>query len=217
MAEINYSVLAAAAALVLTAGAATALTNDANTKAALATLEKSAYDAWKSKDAAYWDSFLSDRFVGWGRPGSTRHQRQRNTQAQIATSRATRCPTKRSARWARMLRCSHTGRQLTAHAGDKRSRRRIGQRAYTCAKVTNGRQSSTRNPPSLIQKRPSRYPSVNRPRLNPRLEILRPTPYLPLKETCGKPGESTMQKNRGSDGEEYFIYQYFWYASCHQG
>jgi hypothetical protein len=30
------------------------------------TLEKSAYEAWKSKDAAYWDSFLSDRFVGWG-------------------------------------------------------------------------------------------------------------------------------------------------------
>src|ERR1700674_122311 len=66
MAEINYSVLAAAAALVLTAGAATALTNDANTKAALVTLEKSAYDAWKSKDAKYWNLFLSGRFVGWG-------------------------------------------------------------------------------------------------------------------------------------------------------
>ena len=49
MVEINHSVLAAAAALVLTAGAASALTNDANTKAALATLEKSAYDAWKSE------------------------------------------------------------------------------------------------------------------------------------------------------------------------
>jgi hypothetical protein len=67
MAEINYSVLAAAAALLLTAGAASALANDANTKAALVTLEKSAYDAWKSKDAKYWNLFLSDRFVGWGR------------------------------------------------------------------------------------------------------------------------------------------------------
>jgi ketosteroid isomerase-like protein len=66
MAEINYSALAAAAALVLTAGAASALTNDPNTKAALVTLEKSAYDAWKSKDAKYWNLFLSDRFVGWG-------------------------------------------------------------------------------------------------------------------------------------------------------
>jgi hypothetical protein len=45
MAEINYSVLAAAAVLVLTAGAASARTNHANTTAALVTLEKSAYDA----------------------------------------------------------------------------------------------------------------------------------------------------------------------------
>jgi hypothetical protein len=66
MTKVNYSVLAAAAALVLTACAASALANDANTKAALVTLEKSAYDAWKSKDAKYWDLFLSDRFVGWG-------------------------------------------------------------------------------------------------------------------------------------------------------
>ena len=66
MAEINYSLLAAAAASVLTAFAASAQAHDANTKAALVTLEKSAYDAWKSKDAKYWDLFLSDRFVGWG-------------------------------------------------------------------------------------------------------------------------------------------------------
>ena len=68
MAEINYSVLAAAAALVLTAGAASALANDANTKAALITLEKSAYDAWKSKDAKFLGLVFkaSDRFVGWG-------------------------------------------------------------------------------------------------------------------------------------------------------
>jgi ketosteroid isomerase-like protein len=66
MAKVNYSVLAGAAALVLMACAASAVANDANTKAALVTLEKSAYGAWKSKDAKYWDSFLSDRFVGWG-------------------------------------------------------------------------------------------------------------------------------------------------------
>jgi ketosteroid isomerase-like protein len=66
MPEFNYSVLAAAAALVLTAGAANALTNDARTKAAVVTLEKSAYDAWKSKDAKFWEAFLSAKFVGWG-------------------------------------------------------------------------------------------------------------------------------------------------------
>jgi ketosteroid isomerase-like protein len=66
MAEINCSMLAAAAALVLAPCAASALGIDPNTKAALVTLEKSAYDAWKSKDAKFWDLFLSDRFVGWG-------------------------------------------------------------------------------------------------------------------------------------------------------
>lgn len=34
-------------------------------KAALITLEKSAYGAWKSKDMKFWDTFLSDKFVGW--------------------------------------------------------------------------------------------------------------------------------------------------------
>jgi ketosteroid isomerase-like protein len=66
MTNIHHSVLAAAAALVLTAGAASAPANDANTKAAFVALEKSAYDAWKARDAQYWNVFLSDRFVGWG-------------------------------------------------------------------------------------------------------------------------------------------------------
>jgi hypothetical protein len=59
-------VLPAATALILAACAENALANDENAKAAIVTLEKSAYDAWKSKDAKYWDLFLSDRFVGWG-------------------------------------------------------------------------------------------------------------------------------------------------------
>ena len=36
---------------------------------ALVTLEKSAYEAWKSKDAKFWDTFLSDTFVGYGSSG----------------------------------------------------------------------------------------------------------------------------------------------------
>ena len=71
-----------AAALVFTACAGSALANNANaantaektapaapTKDALVTLEKSAYEAWKSKDAKFWDTFLSDKFVGWGSSG----------------------------------------------------------------------------------------------------------------------------------------------------
>ena len=82
MAKVNYFVLAAAAALVYTASARDALANNANatntaentaqagpTKVALVTLEKSAYAAWKSKDAKFWDTFLSDKFVGWGSSG----------------------------------------------------------------------------------------------------------------------------------------------------
>lgn len=41
-------------------------------KVALIKLEKHAYEAWKSKDAKFWRTFLSDNFIGWGSPG--RHQ-----------------------------------------------------------------------------------------------------------------------------------------------
>jgi hypothetical protein len=36
------------------------------TKVELMTLEKGAYEAWKSKDVKFWATFLSDTFVGWG-------------------------------------------------------------------------------------------------------------------------------------------------------
>src|SRR5580704_6045095 len=66
MANRNYLVLIAATTLIFAACAENALANDENAMAAIVTLEKSAYDAWKSKDAKYWDLFLSDNFVGWG-------------------------------------------------------------------------------------------------------------------------------------------------------
>jgi hypothetical protein len=75
MAKIKYL----AAALVFTACAGTVPANNANAantvektapaapaKDALVTLEKSAYEAWKSKDAKFWDTFLSDKFIGYG-------------------------------------------------------------------------------------------------------------------------------------------------------
>jgi ketosteroid isomerase-like protein len=82
MAKVSSFVLNAAAALVLTVCARNAPANNSNaantsegtapagaTKIALVTLEKSAYEAWKSKDAKFWDTFLSDKFVGWGSLG----------------------------------------------------------------------------------------------------------------------------------------------------
>jgi hypothetical protein len=68
-----------AAALMFAAGVANGLANAAGpvekaaleerTQAALLSRETSAYEAWKAKDARFWQSFLSDRFVGWGSSG----------------------------------------------------------------------------------------------------------------------------------------------------
>jgi ketosteroid isomerase-like protein len=82
MAKVSSFVLSAAAAMVLTVCARNTLANNSNaantseetapagaTKIELVTLEKSAYEAWKSKDAKFWDTFLSGKFVGWGSLG----------------------------------------------------------------------------------------------------------------------------------------------------
>lgn len=78
MASIKYL----AAVLMVTACAAGGLPTNANAanppektglaepaKDALVTLENSAYQAWKSKDGTFWDTFLADKFVGYGSSG----------------------------------------------------------------------------------------------------------------------------------------------------
>jgi ketosteroid isomerase-like protein len=82
MANVKCFALAVAAVFIYATCARNALANNANAnnaaekaapagplKVALVTLEKSAYAAWKSKDAKFWDTFLSDKFVGWGTSG----------------------------------------------------------------------------------------------------------------------------------------------------
>ena len=85
MTKIKYFVLTVAAACLFTAcpapdGNSAANTENANanaakpeaeapTKDALVALEKSAYDAWKNKDAKFWEDFLADKFVGYGQTG----------------------------------------------------------------------------------------------------------------------------------------------------
>jgi hypothetical protein len=79
MAKIVHFGLTPAAAFILAMCGGNVLANNASadgtperaasagpTKVALITLEKSAYQAWKSKDAKFWVTFLSDKFVGWG-------------------------------------------------------------------------------------------------------------------------------------------------------
>jgi hypothetical protein len=79
--NIKYFALAVVAVFICGACTKDVLANDANVtklaektaagppKDALVILEKSAYAAWKSKDAKFWDTFLSDNFVGWGTSG----------------------------------------------------------------------------------------------------------------------------------------------------
>jgi hypothetical protein len=72
MVNVSSFALAAAAVFIYSGCAKEALANNAPAgppKEALVTLEKSAYAAWKSKDATFWDTFLSDKFVGWGTSG----------------------------------------------------------------------------------------------------------------------------------------------------
>ncbi len=92
MIRIKHFVLTAAAALALTAceqpGANYSTANRGNTanisnananaakpvaaaptKEALMTLERSAYEAFKNKNAGFWDGFLSSNFVGFGQNG----------------------------------------------------------------------------------------------------------------------------------------------------
>jgi ketosteroid isomerase-like protein len=82
MGNTKSFVFTAAAALVFSAGFGISIAGNANasittetagaaapTEVALVALEKSAYAAWQSKNAAFWDKFLSKNFVGWGASG----------------------------------------------------------------------------------------------------------------------------------------------------
>jgi ketosteroid isomerase-like protein len=82
MAKIGFFVLTAVVALVFTGCAGNTPPENSNgsyvaektappapAKDALVTLEKSAYAAWKSRDAKFWDTFLWDKFVGYGSSG----------------------------------------------------------------------------------------------------------------------------------------------------
>jgi hypothetical protein len=70
------------AAFMIAASAANVLAGDVNaanavdktapeapTQVVLLSLETKAYEAWKSKDAKFWETFLSNNFVGWGSMG----------------------------------------------------------------------------------------------------------------------------------------------------
>lgn len=51
------------------ANAANAVEKEAPTQVVLLPLETKGYEAWKSKDAKFWETFLANKFVGWGSSG----------------------------------------------------------------------------------------------------------------------------------------------------
>jgi hypothetical protein len=83
MSNTQYAIYAAAVALVFaanTAPAETAQATKATTAAAkpaaaaptleaLMTLEKNSYEAWRTKDAKFWNTYLWNKFVGYGSSG----------------------------------------------------------------------------------------------------------------------------------------------------
>jgi hypothetical protein len=102
MGNVKYFALGAVAVFIFSACTKDVLANNANAtksaektapgppKDALVTLEKSAYAAWKSKDASSGTRFFRTILSVWVRPGSSiRCRRKSNTPALIAISGAT--------------------------------------------------------------------------------------------------------------------------------
>ena len=99
MSRLRHFGFSVAAAFIFTSCSGNASANDANTvsksemsgpaKAEIIALENSAYEAWKSGDANFWDTFLSDKFVGWGSRGklnkSLAAEEHRRADCQIKT------------------------------------------------------------------------------------------------------------------------------------
>ncbi len=79
MVKLSRIIVMTIAAVIFTAGAANVVANAAErvetaaavgpTEALFLSRETSAYEAWKSRDAKFWPSFLDDGFVGWGSSG----------------------------------------------------------------------------------------------------------------------------------------------------
>ena len=159
----------AIAALVLTVCGGNALANDANTvnkaentapgaptKVALVTLEKSAYAAWKSKDARFWDTFLSDKFVGWGSSG--RLDKASATKEYTGAD----CAIKSYALSDEQMRPLGKGAELITYkitvdgtCGGQSSRLAVGRQAYTFAMLISGKEPFTPKRQLSIQKRRS--------------------------------------------------------------
>jgi hypothetical protein len=195
MVNVKYFTLAVVAVFICSACTKDALANNANAtkspektapagppKDALAALEKSAYAAWKSKDAKFWDTFLSDKFVGWGTYGKldkvSAKKEYTGADCDIRSYGLSDERVSSRGKQAALITYKVT---LTALAAGKRSRQTVGWPEYTFATVVNGKQSSMPKTRWSIQSclRKRQFPKTERgetTRLSPPLWILAPAP-----------------------------------------
>ena len=210
MAKIVHFGLTAAAAFILATCCGNVLANNANAggtpeknasaepaKVALMTLEKSAYEAWKSRDAKFWATFLSDKFAGWGSSGKL--DKVSATKEYTGAD----CEIKSYALSDEQL--SSLGRDVAlitykAHVADNSSRPIVGRQRYMFATTVIGSEASTLELRLSIQTRLSRSRLTGsrrsmRTMLNRPIEMPAPTPCWRSKGMCGKPGEHTMLRS----------------------
>ena len=214
MAKIVHFGLTAAAAFILATCGGNVLANNANaddtpertastgpTKVALIALEKSAYEAWKSKDAKFWVTFLSDKFVGWGSFGkldkASATKEYTGTDCEIKSYALSDEQLSSLDKDAALITIR---RLLTAHVADNSSRPIVGRQRYMFATTVNGSEPSTPELRLSIQKRFSRSLLTGSRRFmrtmpNRPIEMPAPTPCSRSKGMCGKPGEHTMLRS----------------------
>ena len=221
MAKIVHFGLTAAAAFILATCGGNVLANNTNaddtpertasagpTKVALITLEKSAYEAWKSKDAKFWVTFLSDKFVGWGSFGkldkASATKEYTGTDCEIKSYALSDEQLSSLGKDAALITYKATvngiRRLLTAHVADNSSRPIVGRQRYMFATTVNGSEPSTPELRLSIQKRFSRSLLTGSRRFmrtlpNGPIEMPAPTPCSWSKGMCGKPGEHTMLRS----------------------
>jgi len=108
----------------------------------------------ETKDASFWDTFLSEKFVGWGSSGkldkASATKEYTGADCEIKSYALSDEQMSPLGRNAAVITDKAT---LTAHAAGKRCRQTIGQRAFTFATTINGKEPSTLQLRLSIQKR----------------------------------------------------------------
>ena len=195
MAKIEQFVLTAAAAFIFAACVGNALANNASAadtpertappgriKVELITLEKSAYEAWKSKDAKFWGTFLSDNFVGWGSFGkldkASATKEYTGTDCEIKSYALSDEQVNLLGKDSALITYKAT---VNGTCGGQSSQPIVGRQRYTFATTVNGSEPSTPELRLSIQKR------FSRSRLTGSRRFMRTMPNRPIEMPAPTP------------------------------